>query len=70
MASEGVVRSIFVANLPLDIKLEELQTVFQEFGTVRNVELKREYGFVLMETAEAAEKAKLSLKDFVIRERE
>ena len=58
------VRSLFVANLPPGTTVEEIETIFEPYGSVKNVELKRQYCFVLMSTDEEAEKAKDGAHNF------
>lgn len=40
-------RQIFVTKLPRDTTKEELQKLFEEFGKIRDVTMKRTYGFVV-----------------------
>jgi cold-inducible RNA-binding protein len=56
---------LYVGNLPFKVREEDLQTLFQQAGTVASVNIIRDklsgqsrgFGFVEMGTAEEAEKA-------------
>ena len=38
---------IYVGGLPTDIKTYEVKERFQEFGTIRDIVIKRKYAFIV-----------------------
>ena len=61
-------RRVIVTNLPTDAESEDIEKLFAEYGTVRNVELRnlsdKLLGFVTMHSVKQAHEAALNLSMF------
>ncbi|XP_067877843.1 RNA-binding protein 4B-like [Heterodontus francisci] len=55
---------IFVGNIPSEGTVEELRTLFEYYGTVRECDIIRHYGFVHMDSAEEASQAIAALNQY------
>lgn len=64
-------KKLYVGNLDYNLKNEELEELFKEYGTVKNcfVVAGKGFGFVEFETEEEAEKAKEALNESLFQER-
>ncbi|XP_067831710.1 RNA-binding protein 4B-like [Heptranchias perlo] len=55
---------IFVGNISSDATADELRTLFEYYGTVRECDIIRHYGFVHMDSAEEANQAIAALNQY------
>ncbi|XP_020381326.1 RNA-binding protein 4B-like isoform X1 [Rhincodon typus] len=55
---------IFVGNIPSEGTVDELKTLFGYYGTVRECDIIRHYGFVHMDSAEEANQAIAALNQY------
>ncbi|XP_072887397.1 uncharacterized protein [Hemitrygon akajei] len=55
---------IFVGNIPTEGTVEELRTLFEYYGTVRECDIIRHYGFVHMDSPEEAAQAIAALNQY------
>lgn len=64
-------RTLFVVNFdPVETRERDLRSLFEQFGTVIRVDLRRNYAFVEYDTLEQATQALEKLRGFKILERE
>ena len=52
---------IFICHLPKDISKNELEEEFQEFGTIRKIEIKNKFAFIEYKSAQSAKDAILKM---------
>lgn len=55
--SEDKTTQIFIGKLPPDVSKKDLEYEFKEFGTLKEISIKKGYAFIDFETTEEAEKA-------------
>uniref|UniRef100_UPI00398E5326 RNA-binding protein 4B-like n=1 Tax=Pristiophorus japonicus TaxID=55135 RepID=UPI00398E5326 len=58
---------LFVGKLPPEVRRDEVQPLFEQFGRVSECDLVKDYGFVHMEDVEAAKKAISHLNHYKLR---
>ncbi|XP_051899957.1 RNA-binding protein 4B-like isoform X2 [Pristis pectinata] len=58
---------LFVGKLPPEVRRDEVQPLFEQFGRVSECDLVKDYGFVHMEDVEAAQRAISHLNHYKLR---
>ncbi|XP_041069043.1 RNA-binding protein 4-like [Carcharodon carcharias] len=58
---------LFVGKLPPEVRRDEVQPLFEQFGRVSECDLVKDYGFVHMEDVEAAQRAISHLNNYKLR---
>ncbi|XP_067865705.1 RNA-binding protein 4B-like isoform X1 [Heterodontus francisci] len=58
---------LFVGKLPPEVRRDEVQPLFEQFGAVSECDLVKDYGFVHMEDVEAAQRAISHLNHYKLR---
>jgi len=69
-AQSNPCETLFVVNFDQETRERELEDLFEPFGKIKRVEIRRNYGFIQFDTVEAATEARLAINGKSIRGRE